>query len=79
MGNDIEIDPSFDRVAATTYVYPAALLRSQSSPYATRNEQPSDGKPHFIRDLVNEINRQGLRHNTFDNLAHTSTLAERSS
>lgn len=70
------LNPSLDRIVAAGDVYPDVLLWGQFSPERTSSKHSSGSKSHFSGDLMNEVDRNCLCQNAFDDLSHFSTLAE---
>ena len=68
MGNNIEVNPSLDRIFATTDVHATSLLRSETFPHRTSSKHPCGSKPDLSGDLVDKVSRQYLRHEAFDSL-----------
>src|SRR5881275_2056277 len=52
IGNNIEVDPSLDRIFATTDVHATTILRSETSPHRTSSKHSSGGKPDLGGDLL---------------------------
>ena len=57
------LDPSVDRIDATTDIYPATVLGNESSPYRTSSNHSFCGKPELGDDLVDEVDRDCLSNN----------------